>query len=67
MKTLTRDEQRRREARNVMLSARLELHLRDLVCRALGGDREAAAAFQQMSQFAPPEMKARMLDYVSTR
>lgn len=61
----TRDQLRRERSQQILVSAHLELQLRDLIRRVLSeGDFDALAEFQQTIQYAPPEMKARILELI---
>ncbi len=59
-------QQRAEATRNLMASATLELMLRDQIRRAFAGEQQAMIEFQQDIQYAPPEMKERMLGLICT-
>ena len=63
-KTLSRGEQRGRTSARLMVSIGLEAHLRNLATDALAGDQDAVREFQEFVQYAPPEMKARVLEFL---
>ena len=63
---LTKDEQRFRAASRVLASAHLELTLFHLIRASLAGDLKAVADFQQTIQYAPIEMRRRILDRIGT-
>lgn len=63
-KILSRDEQRARNMAGCMLSFQLGLHLRNLADEIMRGDATLLPEFQQMIQFAPPQMRASMIDYI---
>lgn len=65
MKILTRQEQRNREAAQIMLSVKLEFHLRNLVTEIRSGMVERLPEFQQCIQYAPAEMNVRLMNYLS--
>lgn len=61
---LTRDQQRQYSARKMIQAVNLELILRTLIQEALVGNLKSLEEFQQKIQFAPPEMKSRMSDFL---
>lgn len=58
---LPRAEQRQRNEQRQMASLGLACHLDSLVHDILGGDASLLSEFQQMVQFAPPEMRERLI------
>lgn len=65
-KIFTRPEQRARNVTNLMVSLGVESQLRLLMDEILEGDIERLGEFAQLIQYAPPEMKARLLDRLDT-
>jgi len=61
----SREQQRQEDLAGKMAFVGLEAHLRNMVRGALEGDRESLDEFQQACQYAPPEMKARLVDFIS--
>lgn len=59
---LTREEQRIKQSHNQMLSIQLDCHLHNLISDILKGDANKLPEFQQFIQYAPPEMKLRMIE-----
>lgn len=64
---LTRSQQRAKTSRQLANAVSLELNLRDLVRKTLNGSLESATEFQQLIQFAPPEMHGRIADYMEAQ
>jgi hypothetical protein len=68
---MTKDEQRRRKSTRMMVSTGLEAHLRNLATTGLGDDPTAAVTaareFQECVQYAPLEMKSRLLAFLEER
>ena len=62
---LTREEQRKLMSQQFMLALGLECKLRLLMTAILAGDRTAFVEFQQLIQYAPPELKDRLLDHLN--
>lgn len=60
----SRSEQRQSSDRSVMLSANLEAHLINLLKEIESGATSKLVEFQQFIQYAPQEMRLRMLDRV---
>ncbi len=58
---MTRQQQRDRDSARMMLSIQLEAHLRNLVSEVKGGNLTKLIEFQQAAQYAPSEMKDRIL------
>jgi len=67
MEYKTREQQRQDDLAGKMASIGLEAHLRNTATDALTGSREAMAEFQQAVQYAPAEMKSRMVDFITQR
>lgn len=61
---LSRDEQRSRATRLLLLSVYLELELRRLVRETAAHDAQAISDFQQLVQYAPAEMRLRLSEYI---
>lgn len=64
--TMTRDEQRAKKLKSVELAFRLQLRLRGLVRRVLGGDTDPklTVEFQELVQYASPETKGELMDLI---
>ncbi len=67
MKIQTRDEQRRKLAAKQVLFVQLSCHLDNLAREILAGDVSKLADFQHAVQYAPPEMKSRLLEKIDAR
>lgn len=64
-KLKTAAEQRQGQAHRQLLALGLEAHLRLLVFDILAGDKSKLTEFQQAVQYAPPEMKLRLMDLIN--
>ena len=62
---LTREEQRKLMSQQFMLALGLECKLRLLMTSIMAGDRAAFVEFQQLIQYATPELKDRLLDHLN--
>jgi hypothetical protein len=65
MKYLSRKEQRDRHEARSMLSLGLEAHLRNLINDAHNGEQGALVDFQQSIQYAPQEMRDRIITFLA--
>lgn len=59
-KILSRPEQRAKAEHNAMVAMGLEAHLINLTRQILSGELSQLGEFQQMIQYASPEMRARI-------
>lgn len=59
---LSREEQRAREAHRAMLPIQLWCHLQNLIREIKAGDASKLIEFQQFAQYAPAEMRMKLLE-----